>query len=398
MTRRSFQQGYVGGPYRSRQGVKFILRYRLRMPDGKWKQRCETHYGLSGKKEARAILDKRVQELSTQNVEASEITLRDFVERYWRPYLDRKGVKPSTRANYDSMLNGHVLLVLGDLKLAEISPLHIEALTQAKLKAELSPKTVRNLIVLLQGIFSLAVDNDMVVRSPIRNRHKPTVVRREKPVWSAEQVRRITQAVPETHRVLFVCAALTGARLGELLGLQWKHVDLKNRKLRIEQSLWSGRLMPPKTPGSVRTILFGETLATALEGHCSRASHRAEDCFVFSKQDGMPLHPDVLRKDVLYPALDRLGIPRTKGAAGFHTFRHSAATFINSQTGNLKLAQKFLGHSNLNTTADVYTHTSAESELEAALAVERAIYGENSGNLFQELFQSKNKTGVAAVN
>jgi integrase len=57
--------------------------------------------------------------------------------------------------------------------------------------------------------------------------------------------------------------------------------------------------------------------------------------------------------DALYPILDRLGIPRKKGASRFHTFRHSAASIVNEQTGNLKLAQKFLRHSTIKMTADI---------------------------------------------
>ena len=79
---------------------------------------------------------------------------------------------------------------------------------------------------------------------------------------------------------------------------------------------------------------------------------------------------------MLYPTLDRLGISRPSGASGFHAFRHSVGSLINAQTGNLKLAQNLLGHSTINMTADVYTHVSRESEREAALAVERAIYGD----------------------
>jgi excisionase family DNA binding protein len=125
--------------------------------------------------------------------------------------------------------------------------------------------------------------------------------------------------------------------------------------------------------GSVRTLYFGEGLTQALTEHSQKAARKSPEDFVFCKPDGGPLHPDVLRKDVLYPALDRLGILRSSGASGFHTFRHSAASFINAQTGNLKLAQKLLGHSTSDITAMVYTHTSAEAEREAALAVERAI-------------------------
>ena len=73
-------------------------------------------------------------------------------------------------------------------------------------------------------------------------------------------------------------------------------------------------------------------------------------------------------------------------------FRHSAASMVNAETGNLKLAQKLLGHSNLNTTADVYTHTSAEDERQAALALERASYG----NLFRTVPETANKNSRAA--
>jgi integrase len=198
---------------------------------------------------------------------------------------------------------------------------------------------------------------------------------------------------PRKPPALCATAALTGARLGELLALQWRHIDLVGRKLRIERSLWRSRLFAPKTVGSVRTIYFGEGLAQALTAHSQEAARKSPEDFVFCKPNGEPLHPDVLRKDVLYPALDRLGILRSSGASGFHTFRHSAASFINAQTGNLKLAQKLLGHSTIDMTAEVYTHTSAEAEREAALAVERAIYGD----LFPNLFPIGNNSNVAAV-
>ena len=106
------------------------------------------------------------------------------------------------------------------------------------------------------------------------------------------------------------------------------------------------------------------------------SKYTAPEHFVFCKPDGSSLNPDVLRRDVLYPVLDRLAIPRTSRAAGFHTFRHSAASIVNQKTGNLKLVQKLLGHSNLSTTADVYTHTSADADRSAAIALEEAIFGD----------------------
>src|SRR5207245_7248810 len=101
---------------------------------------------------------------------------------------------------------------------------------------------------------------------------------------------------------------LTGVRAGEILGLQWKHVDLGKEQMQIEQSLWRGQLIAPKTKGSIRTINLGALLVSALKRHREAAERKKPNDFVFCKKDGFPFDQDVLRKDVLYPVLDRLGI------------------------------------------------------------------------------------------
>jgi integrase len=122
---------------------------------------------------------------------------------------------------------------------------------------------------------------------------------------------------PGEYRAFFTAAALTGARLGELLALQWRHVDFEGRTLRIEQSLWHGQLVTTKTVASVRTIPFGDALAKVLEEHLRTSRHIGPTDPIFCKEDGTPLHPDVMRKDVLYSILDRSGIPRQARTSGF---------------------------------------------------------------------------------
>ena len=141
--------------------------------------------------------------------------------------------------------------------------------------------------------------------------------------WERET--QIIEAVPTRFQVLFTTVALTGLRLGELLALLWKHVDFENCRLRIQQSLWDGEIVPVKTRSSVRVILFGEVLARHMTDHLQRSVHIGPEDFVFAHDSGGPLNPDVLRGDVLYPALDRSGIPRPKRASGFHTFRQEAS-------------------------------------------------------------------------
>ncbi len=392
-TRHTYQRGYVSEGFKTRRGIAYRIRYRIPTAGGKWKHRSEVLYGLSGKKAAKDVLNSRLQEALKRTPEAAELSVKEFVEAYWKPYLERRNVKQSTRKGYESVLNTHILPVLADVPVTDVVPLQIEDVLRKKADQGLSAKTIRNIVVLLKGIFSLAEDNDLIEKTPVRKRHTPTVTRGEKPSWTPEQVRSIIESVPVVYRALFVCAALTGLRLGELLGLQWKHIDLSGAKLRIEQSLWNGQLVSPKTRNSVRTIPFGEVLRQTLVLHQQRSLHKRPEDFVFCRADGSSLQPDLLRRDVLYPALDRLQIPRSLRSSGFHTFRHSAGSFINAETGNLKLAQKLLGHSNLSTTADIYTHTSAEAERDAALAVERAIYG----NLFPIVPKTGNRNSQAVT-
>lgn len=305
--------------------------------------------------------------------------------------MDRLGAKPSTRKSYGSILK-NVLPSLGQLQLMHVTPLHIEQVVQERSR-KVCPKTLLNEIGLLQSIFSLAVENDLLTRSPVRSKHKPKVVHTEKPIWTAEQVKNILAALPEQHRALFTCGACTGLRVGKLLALTWGDVNFEDQTIGIRKSLWGKQVVRPKTEASVRVLYAGPLLMRVLHSHRSRATHRDEHDWVFCKPDGHCWNSDVLRKDVLYPVLDRLRLSRPARSSGFHCFRHSAGSFVNSQTGNLKLAQKLLGHSRFETTANVYTHALSGEERAAAIALEEAIFGSCS-----HLFPNENNQGPKTVN
>lgn len=210
-------------------------------------------------------------------------------------------------------------------------------------------------------------------------------MRKKKTAWSAEQIRNILKNTLPECTCLFTCIALTGLRIGELLALQWNHIDFESHSITVQQNLWRGTIVAPKTQNSFRTLPIGEVPETLLANHKRGSQYSRPDDFVFCSKSGSNLNPDVLRKDVLYPILDRLQIPRPKRSAGFHAFRHSAASLIHDRTGSLKLAQDLLGHANLDTTADTYTHPSKEAQREAYEVLEQAF--------FSDLFPIVPKTG-----
>jgi integrase len=116
-------------------------------------------------------------------------------------------------------------------------------------------------------------------------------------------------------------------------------------------------------------------LEIVLRDHMESSTFQGPEDFLFHKNDGSPVDPDVFRSDVLYPAMRRLGIPILRRASGFHMFRHTAASLINKETGNMKLSQAQLGHANVQITADVYTHVDETQKKRAAEALERGVLG-----------------------
>lgn len=127
MTRQSYQQGYVSDPIRTRRGFVFRIRYRLRGADGKWMHKSETLENVSGKKAARAVLDQRIREAQNRPIEVVDFTVRHLVDSLWRPYLDRKQVKPSTKRSYDCELRVHILPNLGAMRIGCGSAAYREA-------------------------------------------------------------------------------------------------------------------------------------------------------------------------------------------------------------------------------------------------------------------------------
>jgi len=390
MIRRSFQKGHISKRKTKNHGVVYDIRFRVRSPEGKWKQRCETLNALGEGKVARAkaeeILEFRLREANPANgiVIPSNMTFRQFADSQWQQYLDRKAVKPSTRASYRTYLNKHIMPVFGEFKLSDITPLHVGELLSKKHTEGLSARSVHHLYRLLDTMFHLAADNDLVQRSPVRKNHKPDFPKANKVAWTPDQVRRIIANSPPRYQALVGTAALLGARIGEILGLQWNQVDFENREIRISQSLWRGKIQTPKTEQSVRVLPICDHLLHTLAKHMEQSLHTAPENFVFCHSDGRPFDPDVLRNDVLYPAIKAAGLAREKRSHGWHAFRHTASTLIYQSTGDLKAARMYLGHADEKTT-ELYTHVNKASP-EAARALE--------GVLFGDLLQTVTKNGL----
>jgi integrase len=104
-----------------------------------------------------------------------------------------------------------------------------------------------------------------------------------------------------------------------------------------------------------------EALAVILQAQRSRSGWDSREDFVFCSDQGKPLDPDHLRRQVLYLAMRAAGIEPEPYTHGFHMFRHSAATIVEAETRNRALASELLGHTQESTTRG-YVHVERVAE------------------------------------
>lgn len=265
--------------------------------------------------------------------------------------------------------------------MTEISPVRLDEL-MSKVGAAVSPGSAQKIYQTLHNILELAVDDELIDRSPLKRQHKPVYKRTEKPAWTPQEVRNILEKANPHYRALLVTVAMVGARIGEVLALQWRHVDFEKSRVLIEQTLWRGDIHDVKNEES-RVIPMHDVLIQTLLSHKARSVFTEPDDFVFCREDGRWLDDGCLRKCVLNPAIKAAGIAQKPFVHSFHSFRHTAATLIYHHHKDVKASQTYLGHRTPRTT-DIYLHDN-KADPEAAATLERLVFGELLQNVTRTL-------------
>jgi integrase len=308
-------------------------------------------------------------------VQEASVTFDDLVTRHWDAYQDAQGMRPSTRDGYRSCLTKWIQPFFGSFRLQDITPEIVSDFMGTLRKAELSDKYRKNIYNLLGILFDLAQIYNLIGLSPIRPKvHRPRVERKEKTLFPLDRLEAFSKALPDEYKLPLYTLMATGVRQGELLGLTWGNLDFEQGIIRFTHVVYRGeRLAGLKTKGEHK-VFMGERLASALLGYKGRTLFAGSDDFVFCRADGRPLDPDHLRRSVIYPALKQAGIAQTEWGSGLHAFRHLAGSKAHEKYG-LKAAQALLGHTNIQTTANVYVHLEDKDYRETAKGLEESFGG-----------------------
>jgi integrase len=180
----------------------------------------------------------------------------------------------------------------------------------------------------------------------------------------------------EPCRSVVSVAVLTGMRIGEISALRWKRIDAPRGTIEVAKNYSCGEFVTPNTKSSRRVIPMSSALTSVLEKHRAEGGQCALEDLVFRTSKGTPLNDKNLYNRELAPACDQIELPRVS----WHSFRHTRATLLGEVGGSLKTAQALLGHSDLETTRNTYTHAIPDSQ---RTAVERV-----AGVLFSAVLNS----------
>lgn len=309
----------------------------------------------------------------------------------WLEDSAKPSVRPRTYDSYSSHIQHHLRPRLGHVRLADLSPGHVQRLLNDIQAAGLSANTAVRIHATLRRALNQALRWGLITRNVASLVDLPKVDHPEMQPFTPEQARAFLEAIRgDRLEALYAVAFAMGLRQGEALGLRWRDIDLDGRQLQIRYQLQRHQrgddvvpltppngLVPTKSHRSRRALVIPDTLVEKLRLH--RALQNRERILagdqwidfdlVFASRKGSPLIGT--RQSLLFQRhLEAAGLPKRR----FHDMRHSCGTILAAQGVPLVEIQTILGHAEITTTMR-YVHSLPESQRQAARQMDQALWG-----------------------
>ncbi len=302
---------------------------------------------------------------------AGRVTLKQYGDEW---LAHKPDLRPRTRELYAQQLRAHVYPALGAIELARLTPKAVrEWHARLNISSGLSANTSAKCYRLLRSILATAVGDELILRNPCAVRGAGIERTAERPVATASQVWAIADQIGDRYRCLVLLAGFVGLRVGELLGLERRHVDLLHGTVTVEQQeqqLITGELVivSPKTDAGVRTLALPPFLVRELDAHLGRFTGAGTGARVFPGQHGGPLRRHVLAKH-WDKARRRVGLP---SGFRFHDLRHTANTLTAAAGASTKELMHRMGHAS-SEAALRYQHATWDRDHELAAALHALV-------------------------
>lgn len=313
-----------------------------------------------------------VQSGSFGRGQLAALTSDERLGQYAADWLSTRQLKPRTRETYEGQFRLHIAPTLAESRVARLDPRTVRAWHADLLAGGLSPVTAAKVYRLLRTILNTAVDDGLIAQNPCRIAGAGVERSAERPIPSIDDLRRISDALPERYALVPWIAGVAGLRKGEIFGLARRHVNLDRRSLIVERALQEQNgigvvFVTPKTETSARAVVMPNSLMPLVVAHMETFVGSAPDDLLFTNTTGRPVRATVWTK-----AWNEARRDSGLEAVRLHDFRHLAGTLSALAGATLKELMDRLGHSSVQA-AMRYQHLVSERASEVANRIDDLV-------------------------
>ena len=331
-------------------------------------------YTVVGKSEAEVYkkIGKKRAELEAGRYSAKRVTVRQYAKEWAETY---HGSDSEADKDYRSIVNNHIIPAIGNRQMKEVTEAALQKLLN---DLELSPSRIHKVRITLGQMFRKAQKNRVTVDNPAEDLTVPEVKKTARRSIT-EQERSLLLAVLPNHRGNIYCKLMLycGLRPGEVNVLQWKHIY--DGVVHVRQALKHNSTVigEPKTAAGIRDIPIPDILAQELQ-------RGADDEFVASWDGGQitraaqsRMWHSILREmDILAGAKvyrNRIVQSVLADDLDLYCLRHTYCTDLQKAGVPINIAKELMGHSSIEVTARIYTHTGSEEIKQAVEKLQNEV-------------------------
>lgn len=325
-------------------------------------------YGRSYREAKEKVEEAKIATLTSKVLTNSNLKTHKVFSHYCDEWLklNRSKVKESTYVKYISVVEKHIIPKLGGCNVQALSSVLIEQFEHELLKENFSPKTVRDILIILRSILKYTNKHFPGEMQTLEIAYPKDTKKEMRVLTKDEQTRFVAYLLSDMDECKFgvMLALLTGLRIGEICALRWNDVLLEEGIIRIaatmqriknldpnEESKTKVVISTPKSDNSARLI----PLTKYAEELCCSWQAGNPDAFVLTGNPERYIEPRTLqyRLEHYTKECDLEGVH-------FHVLRHTFATRCVEVGFEIKSLSEILGHSSPRITLERYVHSSLE--------------------------------------